>query len=296
MKEKPESVFRVVAPMRSLSQRFAFLLMLGTAIGLLLIGRTDPLVFERARMALMDSAAPILDALSRPAATVAATVDRVRELAHIRRENAHLKAENARLLQWQHAARILLAENNQLRDLLNFTSDATIKSVAARVIGDSNGPFIRSLVVNAGSSDGIRQGQAALTGEGLVGRVAATGERSARVLLIGDLNSRIPVLVESSRTRAMLAGDNTGRPRLMFLSIGADLSVGDRIVTSGHGGMFPAGLPVGVVAEIGEAGVRVQPFAEPGRLEYLRIVDFGLQGVIVDVERAATAKQASRNP
>lgn len=294
MKEKPESVFRVVAPMRSLAQRFAFLLLLGASIALLTIGRTDPQIFERARMALIDATAPILDALSRPVSTVTEAVDRVRELAHIREQNAQLQAENARLLQWQHAARRLMAENGQLRELLNFTGDTAVRSVAARIIGDSNGPFIRSMLVNAGVRDGVRHGHAAVTGSGLLGRVASTGERSARILLISDLNSRIPVLVESTRARAVLAGDNSDRPRLMFLSTGAELSVGDRVVTSGHGGMFPSGLPVGIVSEIGDGIVRVQPFAEPDRLEYVRLVDFGLGGVFAGSDAAATTKQASR--
>lgn len=294
MKEEPGSVVRVAAPMRSLAQRFAFLLLLGAAIGLLMLGRTDPKIFEEARMTLIDSTAPALDALSRPVATVSDAIDHVQELAHLRETNAVLKAENARLLQWQHAARTLLAENDQLRTLLNFSGDEPARSVAARVIGNSSGPFIRSLLVNAGTRDGVSRGHAAITGAGLLGRVAATGEKSARVLLISDLNSRIPVLVESTRARAVLAGDNSKRPRLTFVSANADLQVGARIVTSGHGGMFPTGLPIGVVAEIGDAGIRIETFATPDQLEFVRLVDYGLDGVIGE-NRAPIAQGAGRN-
>jgi len=280
VKEKSGSVVRVAAPMRSLAHRFAFLLLLSASIGLLMIGHSDPKIFDETRMALIDTTTPVLDALSRPVATASDAIDHIRELAHLRQENATLKAENARLLQWQHAARTLLSENNQLRTLLNFSGDQKVTSVTARVIGDSSGPFIRSLLVNAGARNGVRRGHAAVTGKGLLGRVASTGERSARVLLISDLNSRIPVLVESTRARAVLAGDNSRRPRLTFVSANAEVSIGSRIVTSGHGGMFPAGLPIGVVAEIGDAGIRIETFASPDRLEFVRLVDFGLEGVI----------------
>ena len=294
MKEKPGSVVRVSAPMRSLAQRFAFLLLLGTAVGLLMIGRTDPKIFEETRMALIDSTAPVLDALSRPVATISDAIDHVRELAHIRETNAALKTENARLLQWQHAARTLLAENDQLRTLLKYSGEAPAHSVAARVIGDSSGPFIRSLLVNAGTREGVRRGHAAITGAGLLGRVAATGGKSSRVLLISDLNSRIPVLVESSRARAVLAGDNSKRPRLTFVSANADVKIGSRIVTSGHGGMFPTGLPIGVVAEIGDAGIRIETFASSDQLEFVRLVDYGLDGVIGE-DNAPMTQGAGQN-
>ncbi len=294
MKEERVKVIRVATPMRSVAQRIAFLLLLGAAIGLLMLGRTDPRIFEQARMALIDSTAPVLNVLSRPMATVSELVQEIRESASLRETNAVLKAENARLLQWQHAARTLLAENDRLRTLLNFAGDDAARSVTGRVIGDSSGPFLRSLLVNAGMRDGVRRGHAAVSGAGLLGRVASTGEKSARVLLISDLNSRIPVLVEHSRARAVLAGDNSRRPRLTFVSANADVMVGSRIVTSGHGGMFPSGLPIGMVAEIGDAGIRIETFATSDRLEFVRLVDYGLNGVIGGAETVARGVDPNR--
>ena len=280
MKEGLGTVVRVATPMRSLAQRFAFLILLCGAIALLIIGRTDPRIFEQARMVLIDSTTPVLDVMSRPAATASDLIQEVRELASLRATNLALKAENDRLLKWQHAARTLLVENDQLRDLLNFVSDAAAHSVTGRVIGDSGGPFVRSLLVNAGTRDGVDRGHAAVSGAGLLGRVAFAGERASRVLLLSDLNSRIPVLVEDTRARAVLAGDNNRRPRLAFVSVNAQVKVGSRIVTSGLGGMFPTGLPIGVVSEIGDAGIRIETFASPERLEFIRLVDYGLRGVI----------------
>ncbi len=246
----------------------------------MILGRADPLVFERARTAVTDFVAPILGAVSTPVATVASTLDEVDRLADLRAENARLMVENARLLEWQNVARQLDAENRQLKELMAFVPDQPARYVTVRVVGDTGGSFIRSLLVSAGKRDGVAKGQAAMTGAGLIGRVAEVGERSARILLITDLNSRIPVLVEKSRARAILAGDNSNMPRLEYLTNSAQIVVGDRIVTSGYGQVFPAGLPVGTVVSVGESGIRVQPFDTSDRLEFVRLADFGLTGVL----------------
>ena len=135
-----------------------------------------------------------------------------------------------------------------------------------------------SKVING--RDGVARGQAAVTGEGLVGRVAEIGERTARILLLTDLNSHVPVMLEASHERAMLDGDNSDQPRLVYLQSKSSAKVGDRIVTSGAGGVFAPGLPVGVVASVDGGLVRVEPYAELSRLEYVRIIDFGLAGVL----------------
>jgi rod shape-determining protein MreC len=156
--------------------------------------------------------------------------------------------------------------------MLNFVPERGASFAAARVIGDSGGVFVRSVLINGGMVDGIQKGDAVVNGDGLIGRVAESGRRSGRVLLLSDLNSRIPVVGEKSRVRAILAGDNSPLPRLDFLPPNPGLNVGDRIVTSGHGGVFPAGLPIGRITSIGDSDIRVEPFADFYRLEYVRII------------------------
>jgi rod shape-determining protein MreC len=280
VRQRPENILRITAPLRGFAHRFAYVFLLAAALGILLLGKADPLVFQRARTTVTDMTAPVLDALSRPAVTVSHVIEEARELARLREENIILRAENERLLKWQNAARTLLAENKQLQELLGFTPPQDAKSVTARVIGDSGGAFVRSVLVNAGAREGVRKGDAALSGKGLLGRVAEVGERAARVLLINDLNSRIPVVIERSRERAILAGDNSVTPRLLYLPITTTVQVGDRVVTSGHGGAFPVGLPVGVVTAISDDGVRVLPFADATNIEYVRLMDFGLDGIL----------------
>ncbi|MEQ8966406.1 MAG: rod shape-determining protein MreC [Azospirillaceae bacterium] len=275
-----------IAALRAAAQRFSFLLLLFGAIAVMMVGKVDSVVVEGARERIMDAVAPILDGLSRPAATAAGMVADVQSLAELRAENAELRAEIAELQQFRDAAFRLEAENLSLRALLNYRPPEPNRYVTARVIADNSGAFVRSVAVALGTDHGVRDGMAVLGGKGLAGRVVQVGERSARVLLITDLNARIPVVVERSRDRAILGGTNTDRPKLAHLPLEAEVRVGDRIVTSGHGGMFPAGLAVGAVAAVDEGEVRVEPFADLSRLDFVRIVDFSPQ--VPEAELVAT--------
>jgi len=263
-----------------LANRFAYIGLLLAAFALMLLGKADVVVMERVRSHVIDSVAPILDVLSRPAASFDRVVKEAMSLSTLREENLRIKGENQRLLEWQSAARRLAVENRQLKLLLNFAPGAEPGFVTARVIADTGGAFVHSVLVNAGKREGVSKGQAVITGAGLVGRVRRVGARSGRVLLITDLNSRIPVVIEATRIRAILAGDNTERPRLIHLPPGAAINPGDRIVTSGHGGAFPPGIPVGVIISSSDGVVSVRPYVHRDRLEYVRIVDYGLQGIL----------------
>ncbi|CAO3418238.1 rod shape-determining protein MreC [Azospirillum argentinense] len=272
------SVVRLAAPLRALAQRFSFLLLVLASVALMMVGRIDALSVDSARARVTDAFAPILDAISRPAATAAHVVESVVEVQNAFEENQRLKAENARLLQWKQAALRLEAENISLRSLLKATPEPASSFITARVIAAPGSSFLRTLVVTAGRRDGVRKGQAAIAGSGLVGRVIEVGEWSARVLLLTDINTRIPVVLERSRQRAVMAGDNSDQTRLLYLPPEAPVQVGERVVTSGHGGQFPPGLPVGVVSSAGERGVRVQPNVDLSRVEHLQLVEFSLPG------------------
>jgi rod shape-determining protein MreC len=250
---------------------------IAASLGLMLLGRVDPLRIEAMRTHAMDALAPILEVLSRPAASAAQALEMVADISNVYEENQRLKAENAKLLQWRQVASKLEAENGNLRNLLRYEPDPKSTNVAARVIASPGGSFVRTLLVTAGSRRGVHKGQAAMTGAGLVGRVIEAGDWTARVLLITDINTRIPVMLEGSRSRAVLAGDNSDQPRLLYLPSESQVSVGERVVTSGHGGFLPPGVPVGVVASVSERGVKVQPYAEMSRIDYLRLVDFQIE-------------------
>jgi rod shape-determining protein MreC len=269
-------VIRLPPPRRAFFQRVTFSSLVALSAMMVVLEKADQIAFESLRISVSDAVAPTLDALSRPLAVCGDLLDRALRLAAVYRENARLSQENERLLKWQQAALSLAAENVQLRGLLKLGPEPAVSYVTARVIADSGGAYVRSLMVNAGSETGVTRGQAAVTGEGLVGRVAEVGRRAARVLLVTDLNSRVPVIVDGSRQRAVMAGDNSERPRLQYAEAGVPIRIGDRIITSGQGGVFAPGLPVGVVATVEDGPPRIELYVDLSRVEYLRIVDYGL--------------------
>lgn len=281
MDRSSSTVLRLAAPVKAWIQRSALLLLITAAVALMLLGRIQSGVVQAARSTVADAVAPILDFASRPISGTVDTLESVQNLMALAQENADLREANRRLRSWQAVAYRLEAENGALRDLLRMAPDPHSSYVTARVVADNGGAFVRSVLVNAGRGRGVVQGQAAVTGEGLAGRVAQVGARSAQVLLITDMNSRIPVMLAHSRERAVLAGNNTNRPALLYLGPRNQVEPGNRILTSGDGGVFPAGLPVGVVAASEDGKVRVQPFVDWDRMEYLRLIDFELPGLLL---------------
>jgi rod shape-determining protein MreC len=250
----------------------ASLVVVGFAV--MILGSSGAVFVERLRITIADVATPILEAAVEPLAAINRGVANVRELVSLRSENARLREEVKRLHAWQGAAHNLAAENQKFRHMLNYRGPRRHGFITARVIADGRGPYVKSVLVNAGARVGVAKGQGVVAAGGIAGRVIEAGTRSARILLLTDLNSRIPVIVEGTGIRAILTGDNSPRPRLQFLPKINELKPGQRIVTSGHGGVLPAGLPVGRIHSIKETVFRVQPFVNLDSLEYLQVVAF----------------------
>jgi rod shape-determining protein MreC len=269
------SLSRLALPLKALADRFTFGALVVLSIALLVVGRAHVQLLEGIGSRISDALVPALGAMMQPISSSRHLIEQVGELVALRAENARLREQNLRLLEWQSAARQLSLENAALRQLLSMpAAPERPTAVAGRVIADTGGPFVHTVLLDVGTEDGAARGMAAVNERGLVGRVIEAGRRSARVLLLTDFNSRVPVMVEPSRDQAILAGNNTGRPGLVFLPLNPRLAVGDRVVTSGRGGVLPPGLEVGTVHTIDDAGVAVEPLVDFTRLEYLRLLEY----------------------
>jgi len=265
---------RLSMPLREMSSRLSLVFMLTLAVALLLLGRAENYVFDRARQVATDLAAPLLEIASRPVAATRRLIERTDEYAYVFDENERLREENARLMEWRDVALKLEAKLARYEALLNVQVDPEISYLSGRVVSDNGGPFVETVIVNVGAEKGVRSGQAVIDTDGLVGRVVATGAKASRVLLLTDLNSRIPVVIEPAHYKAILAGDNTNWPRLDYISNIGGVSAGDRVVTSGDGGLIPPGLPIGIVIQTSDGMLRVQTFADRDRLDFVRVLQY----------------------
>jgi rod shape-determining protein MreC len=271
-------VIRLSVPARQALAKLTLPVLFLASFGVILLGKVDTMVADRIRVSLGDALAPIYAWLVVPVDRLRGAVDEVRGLGDLWEENARLRAENEALRQWQSVALALDAENRRLKAELNWVPSPATPYVTARVVADDGGVYARAVLLSAGPNHFIRKGQIALDERGLVGRVTEVGARSARVLLITDLNSRIPVILKGSGARAIMVGTNGPRPRLIYWSDGAPKE-GDRVVTSGEANAFPPDLPVGTVHYSAEHVPEVVPAALLNQLEIVRIFNYGL-GVV----------------
>lgn len=229
--------------------------------------------FQGFRSGVTDMAAPVLDIVNRPVQQVASYVRTVTGLASLQAENGRLREENARLREWYQTAQVLKSENESLQALLNITLPPQSRFVTARVIADAGGSYARTLLVLAGKDNNVDKGRAVLAAEGLIGRIVEAGDRTSRVLLLTDINSRVPVMIENTDIRAILGGTNSSRLVLDHLPADGVLTEGTRVMTSGHGGVFPYGLPVGELVRTPEGVWSVQPYSDPDKSTFVRIVE-----------------------
>ncbi len=279
-------MIRLSIPARQALSKLTLPVLVIASFGLMLLGKADTLLAERVRMALNDGLAPIYAVLAEPLGAVNAAFTEAASLWGMRAENTRLREENEYLRRWQAIALALDAENARLKASLNWIPDPNASFVTARVVADAGGVYARAALLAVGPNHSIRKGQIALDERGLIGRITEVGARTARVLLVTDLNSRIPVIMETSRARAILVGTNGARPRLQYWPEGVLPQEGERIVTSAEAGAFPANLPIGTVRHSASGVPEVEPFALLQRLEIVRIFDYGLGGVSAPEEPA----------
>lgn len=278
---KRTSTFANLAlPVKAWAPRLGFSLLVLSAFVLMLLSKAETVVLERARGEVVDAVTPLLDVLSRPAAAIQGSIDYVNGLVFLHSENNRLRTENEKLLRWQALAQNLQSENATLRAELGYISDRQPRFITARVVADTGSTFVRSVLLNAGQEQLVRRGQTAMSRQGVAGRVATVGRRSSRLLLLTDLSSRVPVIVEGAGHSGVLSGNNGPRPTLQYLPANALVSSGDRVVTSGDGGVFPPGLPVGIVSQVSEAAIQVEPIVDYTRMDVVRLLDFGPAGML----------------
>ncbi len=241
-------------------------------LALFVVWRIDSPRMERLRTALVDAVVPSFAWALAPVTKVVGMVEDFQSYTRIYEQNQELRRELQQMKAWKEAALQLEQQNARLMDLSQVRLDPRLTHVTGVVLADAGSPFRQSVLLNVGSRDGIRDGWATMDGIGLVGRISGVGSRTARVILLTDTSSRIPVTVQPSGQKALLSGDNTAAPLLEFIENPELVRPGDQVVTAGDGGVFPAGLLVGAVAQGTDRRLRARLAADYGRLEFLRVL------------------------
>lgn len=252
---------------------FVFILFF-SAFFFMLLSRTDSLIVNGISRVVMDVTGPVMHVVEFPARVLHRVYTYFYDISHIYADNRILRSENRQLLLLQNKVRTLEVENQLLERLLNYVPPAEATFMSAKVIAESGDKFTHSLLVYIGD-EAVQKGQIVLGDESVIGRIEKVSGHYATVILVTDINSKIPVVVERTRSRGILSGNNTAVPQLIFTRDSADIQTGDVIVTSGVGGMFPSGLPIGFVSAINNGSITVETMADISRVEYVRIVDYG---------------------
>ncbi|WP_300527509.1 rod shape-determining protein MreC [Maricaulis sp.] len=225
--------------------------------------------FASFRAGFTDIASPLLELAAQPIRAVKGIGPYFRRQGDLARENAELRQQLIEARYWEDLAYRQRDRIEVYEAALNVQTAATEDRIGAWTVADPQGPFVQARLIGRGSESGIADGYPVINLYGLVGRVYETGRRSARVLLLTDLNSRIPVMVDRSNTRAILIGDNSEYPRLEYLGRDPDIEEGDRIVSSGDDGVLPRGLPIGRAVPTREGGWRIELYSDQAPIDFV---------------------------
>lgn len=226
---------------------------------------------------ILQVTAPLQGVLDSGIRTIADTWNHYLWLVGTERQNEQLQAENQRLkAEIAHLEEVRLA-NQRLRKLLAFRDEIKLTALPAQVVAVDASSWFRTVVIDKGSEDGLREGLPVVVAEGVVGRTLEVAPYQSRVLLLTDASSAVAVLIQSSRSRGVCRGNGQGLTLEYALSR-EQVSPGDAVITSGTGGIFPKGLPVGRVTDVRQEkyglfqGIDVEPAVDFSRLEEVLVL------------------------
>ena len=241
-------------------------------LALFLFWRIDSPRAEEMRAEFVDRFVPGFEWAMTPLTQVTRMVSSLQSYARIYEQNQELRRELQKMQAWKEAAVQLEQENAKLLAQNNVRLDPSLTSITGMVLTDSGTAFRQSVLLNVGRRDGVVDGWAVMDGLGLVGRISGVGSQTSRVILLTDPSSRIPVEVQPSGEDALLTGDNSTLPTLDFIERPENVRPGDRVVSSGDGGVFPPDILVGQVAQDSDGRLRLRMAADYGGLEFLRVL------------------------
>ena len=254
------------------NSRFPQILIISFGFLLILVGKADLTAVRYMQGGVVETIAPFYSIVTVPVNSIESLFEGLQTVASLRTKANRLELENARLKKLQRIAESLEVENRQLRTVLGAVIPQEWDAITARVIVVPGGNFTHSMIVEHGANKVIARGSAVVTAEGLVGYIISSGKYFSRILLLSDVNSRIPVILSDSSWPGLAVGKNGLILELDFLPAESEPSLNETVVTSGHGGLLPAGIPVGRVSSITKKQVLMTPSVELRKLSFVTIL------------------------
>ncbi|WP_304191700.1 rod shape-determining protein MreC [Phenylobacterium aquaticum] len=272
----------------ALTAAVALLVAVVVAVALLLSDRRETFQTEAygvTRQVGDAVAVPVSGAIAAPGRWGGVGLENLRGYFFAVSENRRLKAELKEARQWRDVAIALRDTNERYKTLLGLKTEPPIPMVAARTVTDSRGPFANTRLANAGKEKGVKAGNPVMSENGLVGRIIGVTTGASRILLLTDVASRTPVMIDRTNARAILTGDGGPNPKLDYLRGQNPVKDGDRVLTSGDGGVLPRGLPVGTAVKGLDGRWRVVLASDSAPIDFVRILLFQ------DFSQLANAKE-----
>ncbi|MEM8770585.1 MAG: rod shape-determining protein MreC [Pseudomonadota bacterium] len=237
-------------------------------------------VFQKAREGVLDATSPILELFSGPIAAVNNAIGYVSDYFSVLEQNKALRDENAELRQWMNEALELRTVVAGYEGLAGYQAPPVAKPISAYVIGESNDVFAKSMIINAGRRQSVESGQAVVDADGMIGRIVNAGANASRVLLLTDVQSRVPVYIEGADAEGILVGRTRARPAIAVIDSPDEIEIrpGQRVLTSGAGGVLPRGLPIGLIEE-GNGDITVDLYANYVRTRLVRVINYSFPAI-----------------
>lgn len=263
-------------------KRLAALPFIFVGLVLLILAVLNLPVFNQVKENILAFFTPVTRAASFPARYMLKTKENLRAYLNVFDENKRLKTENEALKSWQRTALKLSFEKQELEKLLNYKTNAQTNEYAVRLLIDYDSPFSQSVIIKGGKDIGVQKGNVLVSKKGLFGIVHSVGAVTSRALKVTDYYARLPVYVGEKRHRAIMSGDNSRFPKITALPEEAVVQQGDYVMTSGAAGVYPSGIPVGVVRLAQKEEIEVDLFEKNDNLEFVRVIDYGSTKLLPD--------------
>lgn len=264
------ALFRLIYRLfMGLGRSFA-LLLFSCVLIFLSIGPFSNLV--RLNTLVVDISAPFIDLVNRPFIMLKNLENFFSSHTHLREKVKSLEIENERLKNWKQVAFQVNQENDALKKIIKLVGEQKNDFITVRVIGKIKDTYNAYLILAGAKNAGLKKNDIVLSSAGLLGRIIKIGMNSSRVLLMTDINSRIPVEVQSTGEQGIVVGTNGDKLLLKHIEHPDKIRTGDELITSGYGGVFPRGLKVGKVIKVEDRIPVVESVVSDDKLQYVLVI------------------------